>query len=129
MKETETKEMRKNRKDNKGITLIALVVTIVILIILAGITIGSLTGDNGLLGKVGEAKEQTELAGIREELALIWNEMQIEIVGKNLSNNEIANILEEKLQENDPDATVKYQSLNNTYEITYKDHMFELSAT
>ena len=109
--------------------MVALVVTIVILLILAGITIGSLTGDNGIIGKAGEAKEQTELAGIREELALIWNETQIETVGKNLSNNEIANILEEKLQENDPDATVKYQSLNNTYEITYKDHMFELSAT
>ena len=61
----------------KGITLVALVVTIVILIILASITIASLTGDNGLLGKVGEAKEQTDLAGIREEVALIWNEVQM----------------------------------------------------
>ena len=38
--------LRKTRKE-KGITLVALVVTIVILLILAGITIASLTGDNG----------------------------------------------------------------------------------
>ena len=35
----------------KGITLISLVITIIILLILAGITIGLVTGDNGLLCK------------------------------------------------------------------------------
>ena len=39
------------KEETKGITLIALVVTIVILIILAGISIGILTGENGLLEK------------------------------------------------------------------------------
>ena len=34
---------------NKGITLIALVVTIIVLIILAGITIGTLTGNDGII--------------------------------------------------------------------------------
>ena len=113
----------------KGITLVALVVTIVILIILASITIASLTGDNGLLGKVGEAKEQTDLAGIREEVALIWNEVQMEIAGKGYNNKEIAEIFEEKLKENDPDASVTYQSSNNTFEVDYKDHMFEVQPS
>ena len=116
-------------KNSKGITLVALVVTIVILIILAGITIASLTGDNGLLGKVGEAKEQTDLAGIREEVALIWNEVQMEIAGKGYNNKEIAEIFEEKLKENDPDASVTYQSSNNTFEVDYKDHMFEVQPS
>ena len=40
-----TKENRKN----KGITLIALVITIIVLLILAGITIGAITGDNGIV--------------------------------------------------------------------------------
>ena len=116
-------------KKEKGITLVALVVTIVILIILAGITIASLTGDNGLLGKVGETKEQTDLAGIREEVALIWNEVQMEIAGKGYNNKEIAEIFEEKLKENDPDASVTYQSSNNTFEVDYKDHMFEVQPS
>ena len=49
------------RKENEGITLIALVITIIVLLILAGITIATLTGDNGILTKTNEAKEQTEI--------------------------------------------------------------------
>ena len=44
------------KEETKGITLIALVVTIVILIILAGISIGVLTGENGLLEKARKCK-------------------------------------------------------------------------
>lgn len=51
---------------NKGITMIALIVTIVVLLILAGITIGTLTGENGLIGNSKEAKEQTEIANEKE---------------------------------------------------------------
>ena len=46
----------------KGITLIALVITIIVLLILAGVSIATLTGDNGLLTKTQEAKEQNEYA-------------------------------------------------------------------
>ena len=41
--------MRINLRKNNGITLIALIVTIIILIVLAGISIGTLTGDNGII--------------------------------------------------------------------------------
>ena len=40
--------MRKT-KENKGITLIALVITIIVLLILAGVSIATLTGNNGIL--------------------------------------------------------------------------------
>ena len=43
--------MKNQMKGKKGITLIALVITIVVLLILAGVTIATLTGDNGLLQK------------------------------------------------------------------------------
>ena len=43
-------------KNNKGITLIALVITIIVLLILAGVTIASLTGENGLLSRAGNSK-------------------------------------------------------------------------
>ena len=46
-------------KGNKGITLIALVITIIVLLILAGVTIAALSGDNGILKRATEAKEQT----------------------------------------------------------------------
>ncbi len=49
-------------KESKGITLIALVITIIVLLILAGVTIATLTGDNGILTKAGDAKTQTEQA-------------------------------------------------------------------
>ena len=41
------------QKKEKGITLIALVITIIVLLILAGVTVATLTGDNGLLTKTG----------------------------------------------------------------------------
>ena len=49
-------------KESKGITLIALVITIIVLLILAGVTIATLTGNNGILGKANDAKTQTEQA-------------------------------------------------------------------
>ena len=55
-------------KESKGITLIALVITIIVLLILAGVTIATLTGDNGILKKAGDAKTQTEQAKEDENL-------------------------------------------------------------
>ena len=43
-------------KNEKGITLLVLIVTIIILLILAGITIGALTGDNGLIKNARQSK-------------------------------------------------------------------------
>ena len=47
-------------KTNSGITLIALVITIIVLLILAGVTIATLTGDNGILTRASDAREETE---------------------------------------------------------------------
>ena len=74
----------------KGITLIALIVTIIILIILAGITIGVLTGDEGLIGNANNAKEQTEIANEKE----IVDRATINAMG----NNPRGNIVEDELQ-------------------------------
>ena len=58
--------MREKQK-NKGITLIALVITIIVLLILAGVTIATLTGDNGILSQAQKAKEETEEAEKEEK--------------------------------------------------------------
>ena len=57
-------------KNNKGITLIALVVTIIVLLILAGVSIAMLTGQNGILNKAGEARDNSA-AGTLDEAAKI----------------------------------------------------------
>lgn len=49
------------RKSESGITLIALVITIIVLLILAGVTIATLTGQNGILTQSQKAKEEWEL--------------------------------------------------------------------
>lgn len=54
-------------KKEKGITLIALVITVIILLILAGVTIATLTEENGILSKANLSKEQTEAAQKEEE--------------------------------------------------------------
>lgn len=59
------------RKNNiKGITLIALVITIIILLLLTGISIGMLTGENGLLTKATESKNQTEQENAKEKIQI-----------------------------------------------------------
>ena len=56
----------KIRKE-RGITLIALVVTIIVLLILAGISIGAITGDNGIINQAQTAKEETEKGNVIEK--------------------------------------------------------------
>lgn len=45
------KSIKKSRKKEDGITLIALVITIIVLLILAGVSIATLTAENGILRK------------------------------------------------------------------------------
>ena len=52
------RENKNRTKNENGITLIALIVTIVVLIILAGISIGAIVEDNGIISKSKEAKEE-----------------------------------------------------------------------
>ena len=60
------------RLNNKGITLIALVITIIVLLILAGVTIATLTGENGILTRASEAQIKTRIEQVREQVNL-WN--------------------------------------------------------
>ncbi len=64
-------------KEIKGITLIVLVITIIILLILAGVTIATLTGDNGILNKTSKASEETDKETATEIINLKITEAQI----------------------------------------------------
>lgn len=64
---------KKELISSNGITLIALVITIIVLLILAGISISMLSGDNSILQKATDAKEQTGIGQEKETVALAYN--------------------------------------------------------
>ena len=68
-------------KNNRGIALIALVITILILLILAGVTVASLTGENGLLERAANARDEKKRAELIENIKLdiLNNEIDIKI--------------------------------------------------
>ena len=68
---------RLNKKE-RGITLIALAITITVLLILAGVSIAMLTGDNGILTEASNAKIETVLGAIKEQIKLLQMESRIE---------------------------------------------------
>ncbi len=70
--------MKENFKGKKGITLIALVITIIVLLILAGVTIATLTGENGILSNATRAKDETDEASAREKLALLLMDIKMD---------------------------------------------------
>ena len=70
-------KLRMLMKGNKGITLIALVVTIVVLLILAATSIGMLAGENGIVKQAVKAKEENDIAAIKEEAELVKSNMFI----------------------------------------------------
>ena len=88
MEKLKTKKL-KNLKEMKGITLIALVITIIVLLILAGVTIATLTGENGILTRANNAKDVTDQSQLEEEVRL-------KVVEKEINND---NSIEKYLHE------------------------------
>ena len=82
-------------KKTNGITLIALVITIIVLLILAGISISMLSGDNSILSRASEAKNQTNEKSLKEEVQVAVSGRLIE--KKTTGTN--AKTLEEELRE------------------------------
>ena len=69
-------------KKDKGITLIALIVTIIVLLILAGVSIATLTGQNGILTQANNAKTQTEIANEKEAISLAYTRAMADKKGR-----------------------------------------------
>ena len=74
--------MKNQMRGKKGVTLIALVVTILVILILAGVTIATLTGDNGLLQKAQTAKDKKNISNIIEQIRLDIVEKQMDNFGR-----------------------------------------------
>lgn len=78
-----SKQILKRSKETSGITLIALIITIIILLLLAGVTITTLTGENGILEKANQAKKENKKAEKREIAELYISEINMEIYKNN----------------------------------------------
>ena len=85
-------KQKKTMKNENAITLIALVVTIVVLLILAAVSIGMLTGENGIITQAVTAKEQTVIADEKESISIAYTGCM-----QNNMFNEI--VTDEQLQE------------------------------
>ena len=70
-------ELKEKMNNIHGITLVALVVTIVILLILAGVSISTLTGDDGIIKQSKLATEETSEKVAREEIKRIVTEYEL----------------------------------------------------
>lgn len=90
-----------NMKSTHGITLIALVITIIVLLILAGISIASLTGENGILEKSKTAKVESKKSSYEEALKLINLELRPDKITQNWNNQKYMNLYKDAIEKND----------------------------
>ena len=94
-----------NIKKEKGVTLVALVVTIIVLLILAFIAISILMGDDGIIKKAEESKEETIKAQEREYIKLAYQDLEMEyrLNGTDITADRVMG----KLQEYDSNIKVE----------------------
>ncbi len=88
------------KQNEKGITLIALVITIIVLLLLAGISIRTLTGQNGILNKANSAGEETKKKNYEEILKIIGNGLRPDKVINNWNTKIYFDKLEEEIPKN-----------------------------
>ena len=110
----------KGRKE-KGITLVVLVITIIILLILAGISIQAIN-NTGLFDKANEAKKQSDIANIKEQIQLEIYAKQAENTGE-ITEHELKTILEKygTINYEEDETTIKGITTKKGYEILLED--------
>ena len=119
--------MRKQR----GITLIALVITIIVLLILAGISIQSIMGDDGLLTKAANAKQQTAIAQEVEQINLQYSDCQTDVALSGSIGAEVTALqLENEMNDAYGAGTVTVKQSGSKLIVTYTDskRSYEISA-
>ena len=116
--------------DNKGITLIALVITIIVLLLLAGVTIASVTGENGILNKAVETRNIMQEASTEEKIKMIVETYQIDNKKKDkvdldklqaLLDNEFGENNTVSREDTDGTITIHLSSENKEYNINQND--------
>ena len=127
--------MLKRIKQEKAITLIALVITIIVILILAGISIVTLTGENGIINKANVAKEESKKAEYKEELELIGLGLQVEDGINNLSTKDFMDKYQDEIRRNKKfkEAKVSNQTTENDtiviIVITKEGYVYKITKT
>ena len=104
-------------REKSGITLITLAVTIIILLILAGITIATITSDNGIIKNANDAKEQTEIAEEKE----IVDRASLQAMGNNKRGNLVQDELQEQLDKITDSGKTEVSDNGEEFEVVFVD--------
>ena len=125
-------------KKQKGITLIALVVTIVVLLILAGVTISLLLDENGIIAKSKDARTETRVSQIEDEVGM-WKQHnfinkesnQAQESADTMLTNLISRKLltEDEIDRNQELITIKKKDGTIVKEISYGNVTINISKT
>lgn len=84
---------------NRGITLVSLIVTIIILLILAGISIGLISGSEGILGRSTGAVDQNEEATATEKVEMKITYFNVISYGENTRKVNLQELAEGMFQD------------------------------
>ncbi len=79
------------KNNQRGITLVALVITIIVLLILAGVTVASLSGENGLLTRGSQAVNRSNVADAKEKVTLAFDNIMGEYYDAKYVTNTLKN--------------------------------------
>ena len=125
-------------KKQKGITLIALVVTIVVLLILAGVTISLLLDENGIITKSKDARTETRISQIEDEVEM-WKQHNFINKESNQAQENadtmLANLIsrklltEDEIDRNQELITIKKKDGTVIKEISYGNVTINISKT
>ena len=123
--------MKTKLKNKKGITLIALVITIIVLLILAGVTIATLTGENGILTRASEASEKTSIGQEIEQIKLAI----LDVTSDNLetsdssdwTSSELLSVLESEIPDSSIDVSSKRPGEEYLYLVTIGDNQYGIT--
>lgn len=112
-----------NLKKYKGITMIALVITVVVMLILAGIVISLTIGDNGLINKLADAKEDYKNAENKEkqELDDLYSQMLIATNDDSqitISMADLKTLINEQVEQKLQNVNIDYSKEENEVTLT-----------
>ena len=115
----------------KGITLIALVITIIVLLILAGVSIATLTGENGILKQANSAKEKTIIGEEKEAINLAYTACKSKDYTKDVTSGELREELEKikknvQVTESGDELIILYEETQHRYKITQSGEIEEI---
>lgn len=119
----------KLKKKQNGFTLIALVITIIILLILAGITISTLTGENGILSKANLAGEETKKKQYEEILKLMANGLRADKITNNWDSKTYLDEFEKEVpkEEKLKEAQINRKNDTTIYIITKEKFVYKIT--